>query len=458
MKQSIFFIGIGGSGMNGIARIMNNMGHCVSGSDRDHDKGNRPDFYQELVASGIQLFSQDGSGIHHDLDFVVASTAVESTIPDVKAAQEKGIPIIHRSDALNELTQSMRCIAVAGTSGKSTVTGFCAWGMKKAGLDPTVINGAKIIGITDLGEDSEFLCGNSSWAIYEADESDGSLKKYKPEIGILTNISKDHLSIAELTEIFKIYIGNIKDTLIFNSRCHLSSRLSSFARKRLSFGFTTDSDFHIVDPFFEGLTSGGRLEGKRFQINLPGYYNLENALAAYTLLRFLGRSSPESIDALEGFRGIQRRFQLIGTQNDITVIDDFAHNPDKIHATMSVAGAQSPRVIYVYQPHGFGPTRFLFEDIVDQFADGLREKDTLILAPIFYAGGTAGKTVSSDELAASIRSRGKEAVAVERGSIPFLVSKIVNKGDWVVVMGARDPSLPELCRSILQKLTKNFSE
>ena len=124
MKQSIFFIGIGGSGMNGIARIMNNMGHCVSGSDRDHDKGNRPDFYQELVASGIRLFSQDGSGIHDDLNFVVASTAVESTIPDVKAAQEKGIPIIHRSDALNELTQSMRCIAVAGTSGKSTVQVF----------------------------------------------------------------------------------------------------------------------------------------------------------------------------------------------------------------------------------------------------------------------------------------------------------------------------------------------
>lgn len=444
--------------MNGIARIMNNMGHQVSGSDRDHDKGNRPEFYREMVSSGIRLFPQDGSGIQRGLDFVVASTAVESSIPDIKAALAEKIPIIHRSDALNELTRSMRGIAVAGTSGKSTVTGFCAWGMKKIGLDPTVINGAKIIGIGNLGEDTDFLCGNSPWAVFEADESDGSLKKYRPEIGILTNISKDHLSLTDLTDIFKIYIGNIKDTLIFNTRCPLSRSLAGYARKRLSFGHTADSNFQIVNPFFEGLTSGCQIEGKRFRIKLPGYHNLENALTAYTLLRCLGRSTVESIEALEDFRGIQRRFQLVGVYQGITVIDDFAHNPDKIHATMTVAAEQSRRIIYIYQPHGFGPTRFLFDDLVHQFAEGLRDQDKLILAPIFYAGGTAGGTVSSDELAVSIRSKGKDAQAVERVKIPAMVSRIIDKGDWVVVMGARDPSLPELCQSILQAITKSFSE
>jgi UDP-N-acetylmuramate--alanine ligase len=455
--QSIFFIGIGGSGMNGIARIMNHRGHRVSGSDRDRDLGNRPEFYQEMVLEGIQLYPQDGSGIHRDLDQVVTSTAVESTIPDVKTAVDLGIPIIHRADALSELVRPCSSISVAGTSGKSTVTGMCAWGMKKTGFDPTVVNGAKIIGIGNHGEPCDHLFGDSSWALFEADESDGSLKKYRPLTGILTNISKDHLPLRELSEIFHTYIRNIKDTLIFNTRCKLSTELALSSRKRIGFGYMHDADFQISNPVIQGLSSECSVEGRRFRVNQPGLHNLENALAAYSLLRYLGKTPGESIDALEDFRGIHRRFEIIGEYEGITIVDDFAHNPDKIRSTMDVARQQSERVIYIYQPHGFGPTRFLFDDLVQQFINGLRETDKLILAPIFYAGGTAGGTVSSDELAARILSAGKDVDVVDRAGIPGAVSITVHRQDWVVVMGARDPSLPGLCQSILRTVIKNFS-
>lgn len=455
--QSIFFIGIGGSGMNGIARIMNHRGHRVTGSDRDRDLGNRPEFYQEMITEGIRLYPQDGSGLYRELDLVVTSTAVESTIPDVKRAVDLNIPIIHRADALAELVRTGSSLSVAGTSGKSTVTGMCAWGMKKAGFDPTVVNGAKIIGIGIHGEDRDYLCGNSSWSLFEADESDGSLRKYQPLAGILTNISKDHLPLPELQEIFRSYIRNIKDTLIYNTRCRLSIELASNARKSLSFGYTPDADFQISNPVTYGLLSECFVEGRRFRVKQPGLHNLENALAAYSLMRYLGKTPGESIEALEDFQGIQRRFQVIGEHEGITVIDDFAHNPDKIRATMEVAQQQSNRVIYVYQPHGYGPTRFLFDDLVQQFTNGLRDSDKLILAPIFYAGGTAGRTVNSKELAARILSEGKDVEVVERATIHRVVSQSVCRGDWVVVMGARDPSLPELCQLILRTITKNFS-
>lgn len=435
--------------MNGIARLMNLQGHQISGSDRENDRGHQRDFFRELTAAGITLFPQDGSGIHDQLDQVIISTAVESSIPDVLAAKRLELPIIHRSEILMELMASYRNIAVAGTSGKSTVTGLCAWALQQAGFSPTVINGARILDLISTGVDSDILLGKSPLSVFEADESDGSLVRFKPSIGILTNISKDHLPIDDLLSIFRQYIANIKDVLIANADCPLTRELSGETSRSITFGEHPSARFRMSDITTMGLQAACTVEGCRLQIAIPGVHNLQNAMAAYTLLRYLGKAPKDCISALETFRGIHRRFQITGQKNGVTVVDDFAHNPDKIRATMSVSRQLSNRVIYVYQPHGFGPTRFLFNELIDQFISGLRPHDRLILTPIFYAGGTTQQDVRSEDLAAQILAGGRKAQVLDRANIIDEISHSTETGDWVIVMGARDPSLSEFSRQIL---------
>jgi UDP-N-acetylmuramate--alanine ligase len=458
IKKSVFFVGIGGSGMNAIARIMHHKGFNISGSDREFDAGRRADFYSEMVRSGIRLYPQNGSGIHNGLAFVVASTAIESSIPDVSSAKRMGIPIIHRSQALAGLLKNYSSISIAGTSGKSTVTGMGAWALKRAGYDPTVVNGARILGIGPSGGDTDHLCGNGIWAMYEADESDGSLTRFHPDIGLLTNISKDHKPLPELLDIFECYSQNINDCLIYNANCSDSRLVARCAKQAISFGYDHNADFQITQPHTSGMHSECVIEGHRLRLDMPGLHNIENASAIFTLLRYMGHTTSESIEALQGFCGVERRFQVIGTVNRITVIDDFAHNPDKIRATMSIARNLSHRVVYIYQPHGYGPTKFLFYDLIEQFSSGLRLQDMLIVMPIFYAGGAAEKTVSSDDLVRDIIRRGRNALIAVREQLSQIVPNNINPGDIIVVMGARDPSLPELCHSILSDIAKNFSE
>ncbi len=456
--KQIFFTGIGGSGMNSIARIMHQKGYQISGSDREYDAGKRHEFYSEMIHTGISLYPQDGSGIHKGLNCVVASTAVESQIPDLIRARQLVIPVIHRSEALARLVENNKSIAVAGTSGKSTVTGMGAWALSMAGYDPTVVNGAKILKIGPSGTDTDYLCGNGEWAIFEADESDGSLIRFKPDIGLLTNISKDHKPVPDLLDIFRSYAANINDCLIYNASCSYCRDVAKNAIKTSSFGYDSDADFQIMHPRVSGMHAECIVEGHRLTIELPGIHNLENAISVFVLLRCMGKNAEQAINALKGFRGIQRRFQIVGSVKGITVVDDFAHNPDKIRATMNVLNDLTGRVLYVFQPHGYGPTRFLFDDFINQFELSLRSEDLLFILPIFYAGGTAEKTVSSEDIARSLVTRGKHACFIRRSELPKRITTDSESGDWVVVMGARDPSLSELCQTILSQIAKNSCE
>lgn len=455
MKKSVFFVGIGGSGMSGIARLMNMQGHRISGSDREFDRGNQAEFFRDMLSSGIHLFRQDGSGIHSSLDMVVTSTAVEASIPDICSAREMGLPIRHRSEALADIIHAYRSIAVAGTSGKSTVTGMCAWSLKNSGCDPTVINGARVIDLAGPGQDSDILAGHGELAVFEADESDGSLVRFRPAVGILTNITKDHLPLVDLVNVFTEFVHNIRELLIFNSDCSVTRQVAAKASSAIGFGLHSDADFRMSDILLEDLASSCSVEGVRLQIRLPGLHNLQNAMAAYSLLRHLGKSPGETSQVLESFRGIQRRFQITGDRSGITVVDDFAHNPDKIRATMKVAQRVASRVIYIFQPHGFGPTRFLFNEITDQFGGEMRSQDVLILMPIFYAGGTTRKDISSEDLADRINSFGKTAEVISREAIPGRIGRLARAGDWVILMGARDPTLPELARNILATIPES---
>ncbi|HPQ39947.1 MAG TPA: Mur ligase family protein [bacterium] len=455
MNDHVFFVGIGGSGMNGIARVMRHLGHPVSGSDRDRDLGNRPAFYQAMEAMGIRLYPQDGTGLDSEPDRVVISTAVEARIPDIIRAGELQIPILHRSEALHNLIRPYTRIAVAGTSGKSTVTGMCGWCLQQGHFDPLMINGAVVIGIGPGSTDSDILAGRGSFAVFEADESDRSLTRFDPDIGILTNITLDHLPLADLREIFQSYVRNIRQMLIFNADCDETRRLVHAASGRLSFSLREPSDFRGVIENLSGEHARFTVENTAITLPLPGRHNIENALAAYTLMRHLGFRPPEIRDMLESFRGIERRFQRIGTANGITVIDDFAHNPDKIRSTMRILASVKTRCIYVFQPHGFGPTRFLLDALAEVFATEPRASDQIILTPIFYAGGTVNRDVSSNMLASRICERGGHAEVIDRGRLPDHLAASAMPGDTIIVMGARDPSLPGFCRSILTRIAQS---
>ncbi|MBN1295319.1 UDP-N-acetylmuramate--alanine ligase [bacterium] len=456
MAKHVFFVGIGGSGMNGIARVLRLHGYHVRGSDREFDRGARSDFYASMQRIGIILFPQNGSGITPDLDSVVTSTAVEADIPDIVRARELGIPVIHRSEALSNLIDSYTSIAVAGTSGKSTVTGMCGWCLSRGGYDPLVLNGAHVLGMAADGSDSDICAGTGQYAVFEADESDRSLLRFTPSIGILTNITVDHMPLSELRNVFSGYIRNIRDTLILNADCAESRTLNPSGRNTLRFGIDHGADFTATAVTGSARHISFRVEDRSIHLAMPGRHNVYNALACYTLLRHLGIPPGDIEDLLNGFRGIRRRFQVIGSVAGVTVVDDFAHNPDKIRSTMAAARHAGKRRIYVFQPHGFGPTRFLFEDLAAVFAQYPESTDRVILTPVFYAGGTVSRDVSSDALAERIHALGGQADVCDRNALPDHILEIHESDDWVIVMGARDPSLTQLCQSILETLASRL--
>ncbi|MBN1356368.1 Mur ligase [bacterium] len=453
----VFMIGIGGSGMNALAKLLRHRGFTVSGSDREHDRGQRVEFYDDLKKFGIRLVPQDGSGIDSHIDRVVYSTAIESGIPDLEVSKNLGLRCVHRSDELAGQLDNYRSIAVSGTSGKTTLTALLAWILTRSGMDPTVLAGAPIPGFLK-GSDSDFRGGYSNLMVFEADESDGSLLRYFPSIGVIHNISKDHKDMSELMEIFKLFSRQIIETIALNADCPEAMKLEMKFSKPVTYGFDHDAVFKGENRFLHGWSSGFSVEGSKIQVPLPGYHNAENALAAYAVARILSISSETISKHIGTFPGVRRRFERIGAVFGITVVDDYAHNPDKITASLKTARHLSKRIIAVYQPHGFGPTRFLKNDLISTFTRQLEPRDHLLLAPIFYAGGTVAKDIRSEDLVTGISRFHKSVQMADRDAIPQIIRELAHPGDMVLVMGARDPSLPLLSRRILNRLTRNDSD
>lgn len=446
--QNVFFIGVAGVGMSAIAQYLKGIGKEVSGSDRYFHPGEYNRTKEQLEAEGIHCFLQDGSGISDKTDLVVVSTAIEDTVFEVQKAKELGIPIIKRSELLSIIAKSKKTIAVAGTSGKSTTSAMLYQILLDADLEPSIISGAGLTSIIKDGKIGNAAVGKGDWLIIEADESDGSIVQYEPEIGLLLNIDKDHQEIDELIELFTIFKKNTKGLFVVNQSNTLAKTLS--ANPQNDFGFENEDAGYSAQNFDQnGLSLTFELRHQKFQMTSLGRHSVENAAAAIAVAHQIGVDLETCAVSLSKYEGIYRRHQVLGQKNGVWVIDDYAHNPAKCAASIRACQPLAEKVIAWFQPHGYGPTRFLRHDFVDEISNALRPQDEIWMSEIFYAGGTAVKDISADDLIQDIKTKGKNAHFVEdRNNLLEVLRPELKEGTVLLLMGARDPGLEDFCKNL----------
>ena len=448
--MKIFFSGIGGSGVSAIASFMADKGHTVVGSDRSFDLDKSHPAYAPLKAKGIKLVPQDGSGIDSSFDFVVFSTAVEKDLPEPKKCAELGIPVKMRPEFLAELVATHKTFAVAGTSGKSTSSGLLAYMMKEMGLSPNFIGGGRVQQFKSEDNLGNSVAGDSPILVVEACESDGSIVSYKPEFSILLNLDLDHHSIEKTAAMFSILEKNTAGKVILNADdTHLANLNLD---KVVTFGIDNKANYQAKNIMHSPLYSEFTLQGVPFRVNLPGRYNVYNAVACLATLAEYGIPLLDCVKPLESFRGIERRFDVYVNDGKSFVMDDYAHNPHKIESMMQMASQIRSGITYIFQPHGFAPTRMMKNEYIAAFVNNLRPTDRVLFLPIFYVGGTVAKDIASADLAAGIVAAGKAAAIASREEI---LAK-VKTGEAYIVFGARDESLAEFAKSIA-KATKEKS-
>jgi UDP-N-acetylmuramate--alanine ligase len=461
--KSYFFCGIGGSGMLPLACILRGRGFDVAGSDRSLDQGRIAEKFEFLKARGIGLFPQDGSGLASADQILITSAAVEEMVPDVQAARRLGAEHLTRPQLLARLFNAAATgIAVGGTSGKSTVTGMIGWILKEAGLDPTVMNGAVMKNfVTPDAPFASALVGGSEVFVSEVDESDGSIALYQPRIAVLNNVTLDHKSLDELRALFLGFVGKA-ETAILNLDDEETRRLASQvpAETRVTFSLADESaDYFgtalqeepLAISFDVRVAKSGETAAVRLQV--PGRHNAANALAAIAAARAAGVSLGTAANALGGFEGLRRRFEVVGTANGVSVIDDFGHNPDKIAATLDTLHAFPGRLLLMFQPHGYGPLKVMREELIDCFASRMGEQDVLIMPDPVYFGGTVERMVGSEDIIAGVRGRGRNAEHIaDRSACGERLVALAQPGDRIVIMGARDDTLSLFAADVLRRL------
>lgn len=442
----LHFAGIFGSGMSAIAQYLQWRGTMVSGSDRLLTSEDTRSTGRKLSDIGCNLFNQDGSGVTASTDAVIVSSAIEESNPDVAAARARGLPIFHRSDALASILSQKKTIAVAGTSGKSTVTAMIFEFLSFCGKSPSLISGAALRRLENEGLIGNAWPGTSDLLVIEADESDGTLVKYRPAAAVVLNISKDHKSIGEIEPLFQTFASQSAWVAV-NADDRGLDGIPAAAR----FGVHGSATWRPCEVRLEPASVIVKRQGLEFRLPLPGRHNAENLCAALCVCEYFGCVPAQLAGAVRDFRGVARRFAVTRTSSGVSVVDDFAHNPAKIAAAVSAARGIAPRIVAVYQPHGFGPTRFLKNDYIETFGTIFKPGDTLYLLPIYYAGGTATKDIASEDIIAGINSNAFKAYAAsDRDELLKMLVQDVKKGDCVLLMGARDPSLPALAKKIVE--------
>lgn len=462
-KRQYFLCGVGGSGMLPLALILRAHGHKVAGSDRALDQGRTAPKFDFLRAQGIDLFPQDGSGLSSPDQILVASAAVEETVPDVREAIRLGAKRLSRAALLAELFNAAPTpIGVAGTSGKSTTTAMIAWILHFAGRNPTVMNGAVMKNFVNT--DTLFasaLVGSGDAFVSELDESDGTIALYEPKIAVLNNISLDHKSMGELRALFGDFIGKAHVAVI-NIDNEEAAALAPRASARLTYSIAgTGGDLGAesikAESFGVSFDAVDRRSGETIAIKLmvPGRHNVSNALAAIGAALTSGISFAVAAAALSEFEGVKRRFELVGEADGVTIIDDFAHNPDKIAATLKTLHEFPGRVLIMFQPHGYGPLKSMKNEFINCFADHLGAEDILLMPEPVYFGGTVDREVGSEPVAAGVREKGRTARAfASRRDCGDELLKLASPGDRIVVMGARDDTLSVFAAEILERLKR----
>ncbi len=461
-QDDYFFCGIGGSGMLPLALIVQARGGRLEGSDRSRDQGRTPEKFAWLEDHGVTLHPQDGSGVTRPDQIVVATGAIEDTVPDIGAAKRAGARIVTRPELLSQLFNAAPAsIGVAGTSGKSTITGMIAWILHQAGREPTVMNGAVMKNFVDADHPfASALIGGPDLFVSEVDESDGSIARYDPTVAVVSNISLDHKSMEELRDLFGGFTGRAERAVLNLDNVETQALAQSLpAGKVITFALGEESatlNAHDLEPLPAGMRfTLTELGGDRHAVvlNVPGAHNVANALAALGAVRAIGVPLDQAVAALESFAGIRRRMEVVGTANGVTVIDDFAHNPDKIAATLKTLHAFEGRLLILFQPHGFGPLKLMKHEFIDGFAGLMRPDDVLLMPEPVYYGGTTDRSVGSEDIAAGIRAAGRttEALATREACGDRLV-QLARPGDRIVVMGARDDTLSDFAAGLVRRL------
>ncbi len=464
--SAFFFVGVAGVGMSALAQYLAGRGFRAAGSDRQFTATDSPMVRRQLEAAGVLCYPQDGSGVVAGIEAVIVSTAIEAGNPDVDKARSLNIPVLHRSELLAMVSQTCPTIAVSGTSGKSTVTGMIWHILRYAGLSPSLLSGAGLCELEAQGLIGNAVAGSGDWLVAEADESDGTLVRYSPRIGLILNLDKDHKEISELEDVFAQFAANIAHAggeLIVNDAHALARRFSTGQRN--DFGYEGSCWAQGLDfrPEGTGIFFRVRHQGElvRVQLPMPGQHNMENALAAIAASLRVGVPLRTCAEALASWKGIHRRHQIFGSRHGITLVDDFAHNPAKIAASIrSCQNFTSGRVLAWFQPHGFGPTRFLRHDLVHEIALALRPasqsdhgNDQIWFSRIYYAGGTAVQDICASDLADDLLSRKTEAHYIaDRNTCADAMIAEAQSGDTILLMGARDPSLAAFAKDVWNKL------
>lgn len=451
--RDYFFCGIGGSGMMPLALIVAGQGHHVSGSDRALDQGRTAPKFDWLRARGIGLFPQDGSGVTRPDQIVVASAAIEDSVPDIAAAKRLGARRMGRADLLAQLFNSAgQGIAVGGTSGKSTVTGMIGWMFHALGQDPTVMNGAVMKNF--VSADAPFasaLVGHGPAFISEVDESDGSIALYAPDIAVLNNIALDHKSMDELRDLFGAFVAKARVAILNLD----NAEVARFPReKAITYSLhNPDADLLATDIVERPDGVAFNVQGHDVRLMVPGRHNVSNALAALGAAQAAGLPLADCVAALAGFSGLRRRLEVVGQAGGVTVIDDFGHNPDKVAATLGALHAFPGRLLLFFQPHGYGPLKQMGSVLAETFATQMREDDVLLLCDPVYYGGTVDRSVGSADVVDAIKAAGRDAAYIPtRDDVGRHLLSLAQAGDRIVIMGARDDTLSVFAEQLVAGL------
>jgi UDP-N-acetylmuramate--alanine ligase len=425
-------------------------GHTVAGSDRSLDQGRIAAKFDWLTAQGISLFAQDGRGITSADQIVVASAAVENSVPDIVQANALGCPRLSRADLLAQLfNASTQGIGIGGTSGKSTVTGMTGWIFHALGKDPTVMNGAVMKNFaTPDAPFASALVGTGDAFISEVDESDGTIALYRPDIAVLNNIALDHKSMEELRSLFGDYVACARMAVLNADSAEVMALRPPGALTYSLSGANADLVASGIVERPDGVDFS--VNGHAVSLQVPGRHNVANAMAALGAAVAAGLDLKAAAEALAGFAGLRRRMEIVGTAAGVTVIDDFGHNPDKIAATLAALHAFPGRLLIFFQPHGYGPLRLMGQELAETFRAHLRGGDRLILCDPVYFGGTVDMSIGSDTLAEAVGPQAEHIPA--RADCEERLASLAEAGDRIIIMGARDDTLSQFASDLFARV------
>ena len=450
--EKIAFSGASGNGISPLEQIMLHRGYEVFGSDRSFDVGKDAERKKALQSVGVKIVKQDGSMITKDIAYLCISAAVSQDNPDVKAAQKLGVPIKYRSDLLLEILSSYRySVAVGGTSGKTTVTAMIGYILDVLGKKPCMVNGGALCNYANTQGIPNYIYNEGDYCVIEADESDGSIQKYHPFVGLITNVTHDHTSLEKLFTYFSNFAEHSQNLVIsldFPNHAKITHHhLTSFSLSN------PQADFYADNIVLNSNSVQYNFRGQTFSLGLIGRFNVANALAAIAVCSILGVDPIDAAKALEGFKGVKARLEKIGTTNNITVYYDFAHNPSKIEASLLALKSGGGRVIAMYQPHTSFSAFNTGEETAAVIARSLASEDIMIMQEIYEHDPKYGN-ISSLDIINRIHQNGHSNAFFLKSSTDTLdyLKKHAQPGDKIVIMGAHDNSLADFSRQIVNEL------